>query len=101
MVIEARPDGITTKRGDVIAADLMVWAAGVKGAAFMHEIGGLETTRGNQIVVRPTLQTTRDDRIFALGDCASYIPSGATRPVPPRPRQPTRWPVSSITISGR
>ena len=84
MVVEARADGITTKRGDVIGADLMVWAAGIKGAPFMADIGGLETTRSNQLVVRPTLQTTRDDRIFAIGDCASYTPPGATRPVPPR-----------------
>jgi len=84
MVVEARADGITTRRGDVIAADLIVWAAGVKGAPFMHEIGGLETTRGNQIVVGPTLQSTRDPRIFAVGDCASYVPDGAARPVPPR-----------------
>ena len=84
MVTEATADGIMTKRGDVIAADLMVWAAGVKGAPFMAEIGGLETTRGNQLVVGPTLQTTRDDRIFAIGDCASYVPPGGARPVPPR-----------------
>ena len=84
MVTEATADGIVTKRGDVIAADLMVWAAGVKGAGFMHEIGGLETTRGNQVVVGPTLQTTRDDRIFAIGDCACYTPEGTQRPVPPR-----------------
>ena len=84
LVVEARADGITTRRGDVIAADLMVWAAGVKGAGFMANIGGLETTRGNQLVVGPTLQTTRDDRIFAIGDCASYIPPGGERPVPPR-----------------
>ncbi len=84
LVVEASAAGILTKRGDRIAADLMVWAAGVKGAAYMHEIGGLETTRGNQLVVRPTLQTTRDDRIFAIGDCACYVPPGAERPVPPR-----------------
>ena len=84
MVTEATADGIVTKRGDVIAADLMVWAAGVKGAPFMDGIGGLETTRGNQLVVRPTLQTTRDDRIFAIGDCACYVPEGSQRPVPPR-----------------
>jgi NADH dehydrogenase len=35
-------------------------------------------------VVTPTLATTRDPRIFAIGDCASYLPPGATRPVPPR-----------------
>jgi len=30
------------------------------------------------------LQTTRDDRIFAIGDCAFFVPEGQTRPVPPR-----------------
>jgi NADH dehydrogenase len=30
------------------------------------------------------MQTTRDDRIFAIGDCAFYKPDGAERPVPPR-----------------
>lgn len=84
MVTEATADGIVTKRGDVIAADLMVWAAGVKGAPFMAEIGGLETTRGNQVVVGPTLQSSRDDHIFAIGDCAYYVPPGSERPVPPR-----------------
>lgn len=82
-VVEATADGIRTKTGEFIAADLMVWAAGVKGAEFMAGIGGLETNRGNQLIVRPTLQTS-DDRIFAIGDCAYYLPPGATRPVPPR-----------------
>ena len=84
MVVEATADGIRTKTGEFIDADLMVWAAGVKGADFMHEIGGLETNRGNQVVVGPTLQTTRDERIYAIGDCAYYVPAGAERPVPPR-----------------
>ncbi len=49
----------------------MVWAAGIKAPDFMKEIGGLETNRINQLVVEPTLQTTRDADIFAIGDCAS------------------------------
>ena len=84
MVVEATADGIRTKTGEFIAADLMVWAAGVKGADFMQGIGGLETNRGNQVVVGPTLQTTRDERIYAIGDCACYLPPDADRPVPPR-----------------
>jgi NADH dehydrogenase FAD-containing subunit len=36
----------------------------------MKEIGGLETNRINQLVVEPTLQTTRDPDIYAIGDCA-------------------------------
>lgn len=32
----------------------------------------------------PTLQATRDERIFAIGDCCYSMPEGADRPVPPR-----------------
>ena len=31
-----------------------------------------------------TLQTTRDDNIFAFGDCSYFVPAGQSRPVPPR-----------------
>ncbi|KPF74737.1 NADH dehydrogenase [alpha proteobacterium AAP81b] len=83
-VTAATADAIHTKSGEIIPADLMVWAAGVKGADLLKEIAGLETTRNNTLVVRPTMQTTRDDRIFAIGDCAHYVPEGETRPIPPR-----------------
>lgn len=83
-VVEATEDAIVTKDGERIEAELKVWAAGVKGADFLKEIGGLETTRNNQLVVRPTLQTTRDDRIFAIGDCAFLVPEEGARPIPPR-----------------
>ncbi len=82
-VIEARPRTLLTKAGDTIEADLIVWAAGVKGADFLSELG-LETNPRNQILVTDTLQTTVDPSIFALGDCASYTPPGEDRPVPPR-----------------
>jgi NADH dehydrogenase len=57
--------------GRVLPAELIVWAAGVKAPDFLKDIGGLETNRVNQIVVRDTLQSTRDDAIFAIGDCAA------------------------------
>ena len=83
-VTAATEAGIVTRNGETIAAELRVWAAGVKGPDWLKDIAGLETTRTNQLVVRETLQTTRDDRIFALGDCANCIPAGADRPAPPR-----------------
>ena len=44
-----------------IPAELVVWAAGVKAPDFLKDLDGLETNRINQLVVRATLQTTRDD----------------------------------------
>lgn len=82
-VAAAEAGGVRLKDGTHIAAAMTVWAAGVKAPDFMRDLGGLETTHGNQLVVRPTLQTTLDDAVFALGDCAALTPAGADRPLPP------------------
>lgn len=83
MITRADERGLHTKDGNLISADLMVWAAGIKAPDFMHEIAGLETNRINQLVVEPTLQTTRDANIFAFGDCAACPrPEGGF--IPPR-----------------
>ena len=83
-VSEVRRDGVALADGQFVPSDLVVWAAGVKAPPFLADIGGLETNRINQLVVRQTLQTTRDDHIFALGDCASCPRPGYPQPVPPR-----------------
>lgn len=83
-VTEVTADAILTADGQAVESELKVWAAGVRAPAVLANIGGLETNRNDQIVVRPTLQTTRDDRIFAIGDCCFFLPEGADRPVPPR-----------------
>lgn len=59
--------------GRSLPAELIVWAAGVKAPEFLKDLAGLETNRINQLVVRDTLQTTRDDAIFAIGDCAACV----------------------------
>ncbi|WNN46066.1 MULTISPECIES: NAD(P)/FAD-dependent oxidoreductase [Winslowiella] len=83
MVTSADAKGLNTKSGEFIEADLMVWAAGIKAPDFMKDLGGLETNRINQLVVNETLQTTRDENIYAIGDCASCaLPGGGF--VPPR-----------------
>jgi NADH dehydrogenase len=82
-VVEAQRGALVTKEGTRIEADLMVWAAGVKGAEFLATLG-LETTPRNQIVVADTLQTVTDPDIFALGDCAAYTPVEGGPQIPPR-----------------
>ena len=83
-VSEVRKDGVVLASGEFLASDLVVWAAGVKAPAFLAGINGLETNRINQLIVRPTLQTTRDDHVFAIGDCASCPRPGHPQPIPPR-----------------
>lgn len=83
-VVEATSEGIKTHTGRFIPAKIKVWAAGIKAPDFLKDLAGLETNRTHQLVVRPTLQTSRDDAIYALGDCAACaLPDGSGN-VPPR-----------------
>jgi NADH dehydrogenase len=83
-VTEVTASGVTLANGVLILAELVVWAAGIKAPDLLRDISGLETNKLNQLVVRPTLQTTRDDAIFALGDCAACPWPGHKGDVPPR-----------------
>jgi len=83
-VAEVLPDGVRLSNDEVIPAELVVWAAGVKAPEMLQDFGGLESNRINQLVVHPTLQTTRDEHIFALGDCAACPWEGKEGNVPPR-----------------
>jgi NADH dehydrogenase len=99
-VTEALAHAIVTADGRRVEADLMVWAAGVKAPAILAGLG-LETNRINQLIVRETLQTAGDDRIFAIGDCCSFVPAGAERPVPPRAQAAHQMATSVFRNLGR
>ncbi|MFY1026230.1 NAD(P)/FAD-dependent oxidoreductase [Actinobacillus seminis] len=81
-VTKAIANGLVTKDGETIFADLMVWAAGVK-ASDMTKNFGFETNRLNQIEVKNTLQTTVDENVYVIGDCAALLQENG-KPVPPR-----------------
>ena len=83
-VTEVRADGVQLADGGFIPSELVIWSAGVKGPDVLNRSDGLETNRIGQIVVTPTLQTTRDLDIFAIGDCAACPLPGGTGNVPPR-----------------
>jgi NADH:ubiquinone reductase (H+-translocating) len=77
-------DRVRLASGEEIPTELVVWSAGVKAPEFLKDFGDLEVNRINQLVVTPTLQTTRDPNIFALGDCAACPLPDSAGTVPPR-----------------
>lgn len=83
-VIEVTEAGIKTQSGKFIPSAIKVWAAGIKAPEFLKDIDGLETNWMNQLVVRQTLQTSLDDDIYAIGDCAACKWVGQEQNVPPR-----------------
>lgn len=64
-----RVGSVQFKNGEVIPADLVVMAAGIRPATELAENAGLPCNRG--ILVNDTLQTY-DPRIYAIGECASH-----------------------------
>src|ERR1700676_2593807 len=83
-VTKVAADGVQLADGSFIASELVVWTAGVKAPEVLRRVDGLEVNRINQLVVEPTLLTTRDPDIFAIGDCAACPRKGEPTPVPPR-----------------
>lgn len=67
-VLQIHPDRVETSKGD-IAADVIVWAAGIKAAERNKEFG-LPVNRLNQFEVDDHLQTPAAG-IYAMGDCAA------------------------------
>jgi NADH:ubiquinone reductase (H+-translocating) len=83
-VVGVENDAIVTRGGERLHSDITIWAAGVRAPQFLTGMGGLETGRGGQLVVTTTLQTSRDPRVLALGDCAATPWLGKGGLVPPR-----------------
>ncbi|MEO6407635.1 MAG: NAD(P)/FAD-dependent oxidoreductase [Burkholderiaceae bacterium] len=83
-VAEVLRDGVRLEDGRILPAELVVWAAGIQAPGFLAGLDGLESNRLRQLVVRNTLQTTRDEAVFALGDCAACPWPEKGGNVPPR-----------------
>lgn len=82
-VVQATPEGLETASKKFIAADMMVWSAGIKAPDFLANLG-LKTNLLNQILVQSSLQSVSDPAIFAIGDCAACPNPDFNNLVPPR-----------------
>lgn len=82
-VVKITDHTIETQDGEIISADLKIWAAGIKAPDWFKDLDGLEINHINQLVVSQALQTS-DANIFALGDCATCPWPGHDTTVPPR-----------------
>ncbi len=66
---EGRVCAVKLKDGEVIPADLVVMAAGIRPNTELAESAGIACSRG--ILVNDTMQTF-DPRIYAIGECANH-----------------------------
>lgn len=83
-VVRVEKDRLHTQSGREIKGAIKVWAAGIKAPDFLASLDGLEVNRINQLVVGATLQSSLDERIYAIGDCAQCEWPEKNSYVPPR-----------------
>ncbi|WP_426287471.1 NAD(P)/FAD-dependent oxidoreductase [Luteibacter sp. E-22] len=83
-VMQASASGLRMRSGEFLEAELIVWAAGIRGPALLSSLDHLPVGRLGQILVGATLQTTVDSSVFAMGDCAQCPWDAPGLWVPPR-----------------
>lgn len=76
-------DCVRSADGDSWPADITVWAAGLVGNPCLAKLADFEMDKKGRIVVDDRLRTSVDPAILAMGDAASFTPSGADAPLPP------------------
>ncbi len=69
-VATVEQDVVTFADGSTLAASVVVWAAGVKGAPIAEGLG-VKLTRGGRIPVAPTLNLDAHPEVFVIGDIAA------------------------------
>ena len=70
LVAAAEDGGVRLESGELLPTDSLIWAVGA-GSLDIFADSGLPLDDRGFVLTRPTLQTVGDDRIFAVGDCAT------------------------------
>jgi NADH dehydrogenase len=96
-VVAVTESGVMIEDGEIVLADIKVWAAGIKGSDWLCSLDGPEIDLVQQMMVEESLQTTRDENIFAIGDCAACAWAGHEGNAPRERRQHTIRPYCSAS----
>jgi NADH dehydrogenase FAD-containing subunit len=72
-----RPGEVLLSDGRALPCDLLVLATGLRAPGVIADLG-LPLSEDARLAVGPTLQSTGDPRVFAVGDCA--VITGSPRP---------------------
>ncbi|KAG1649034.1 NADH dehydrogenase [Nymphon striatum] len=83
-VSEVSEKKLECSNGDVLEAEIIVWAAGIRSNNALASATDLEVGSLGRLLVGPTLQTTHYDEIFVMGDAADCYWSEMSCSLPPR-----------------
>lgn len=82
MVTDIDARGVVINKEERIEAGLIIWAAGIQGAAINQGVADVaELDRGKRVIVTPELHIPGRPEIFVVGDTA-HIPGPNEKPLP-------------------
>ena len=93
--VNARVQHVTSQEvhladGTILPSTLTIWAAGIKAPEVVGTLSTLETGSLGRLKVRPTLQSTHDEKIYVIGDCAECVWPEKDAFLPPRAQVATQ-----------
>lgn len=74
--------GVELASGRRIEAELVVWAAGIRGPALLERMPDLPLSRSGRVQVDATLQCEGVPGVYAFGDCAEWTDPESGRAAP-------------------
>lgn len=83
-VVNVTPEFITSYNHQTVAADTIIWSAGIIAPAWLSQLKGIVTNPINQVVVDASLCCPGVSGVYALGDCCSVYQNGEALMIPPR-----------------
>ena len=72
MVSKIGPEGVELATGEIIAADTVLWAAGVAGSPLLKNLG-IEVDRAGRAMVGPDCALKDRADVFVIGDAACLL----------------------------
>lgn len=72
---------VFTREAGTIEAGTILWAAGVAASPIGRALG-VPLDRAGRVIVNPDLTIPGHDDVYVVGDLATFVPPGATAPLP-------------------
>jgi NADH dehydrogenase len=79
-IAQVKPSGLVSADGTAIPSTVVVWTGGVRANPLLEQ-SGLEVDKKGRLSVDENLRYLKEGSLFALGDNASFIASGANTAV--------------------
>lgn len=71
-VVEVTPWSVTLSEGEVFPTDFMIYAGGIEPNALVYALDLHRSDKG-YLLTHDTLQTTKYEEVFAIGDCTTIF----------------------------